>query len=123
MTNLNLLVEEAEQLSVTTRPEGPDRAYLLFEDALSLFRFTYENPGEPQATCDFCGGNHALPGAYGEAVYTSEEVEDGVELRDDVYWARVWATRALDILNPLYVEEPCCEEREKLWVRLYEEED
>jgi len=113
MGKFDLLITEAERLSVTDNPSDLDVASMLFENVLDTFCYYYSNPGEPQAECDFCGAYHALPGVYGEDAYTGEELETEIELDNEVYWARVWATRALDILD--CAEEPCCEEREKLW--------
>jgi hypothetical protein len=113
------LTEKAEQLCVTEDSKDLDSACILFSNTLDLFRYFYFNPGEPTAECEFCRTNRALPGAYGLDVYTGDEIETGAELLpNDVYWARAWATRALDILSPHHLEEPCCEEREQLWAAL-----
>ena len=111
------MIADAETLSVTESPRDLGASCELFDNTLDMFCYTYSMPGEPEAVCEFCGANHALPGVYGDDAYTSEELEDGADLISiDAYWARVWATRALDILDAY--EESCCEKREKMLVGL-----
>ena len=112
------MIEELEDLIVTTDRHAPGHAYALFEKVLDALNMDYWNPGEPEARCLSCNANWPLPGVYGEDAYTSDEAEEGIELDSDVYWTRVWATRALDLLDPQYAVEPCCEDNRKLLEQL-----
>lgn len=125
MTTVERLIEIAERLSTTSDSSVDDDglsdldvAVALFNGVLDLFHLIYFNPGEPGAECQFCGRNRALPGAYDVCDSDDVELGDDTELGADVYWARVWAVRALDILDPAYVEDACCLERDKLWATL-----
>lgn len=117
MITVEQLIEKAEELCVTEDPNELGIAWAFFTDMLDLFCLYYFNPGEPETECCFCGRNCALPGVYGIDAYTSEEIETGVTLDSNAYWARVWATRALDILEG-DGEDACCLERDKLWATL-----
>jgi len=115
------MIDELEALSVTTDPVDLDRASELFNKLLDLYEYTYFNPGEPEARCNFCDASRALPEVYNEDAYTGDELEEPEFWLDSaVYWARVWAIRALDILDPNYPEEPCCEERRALLDKIEE---
>jgi len=117
------LIDELEKASVITTL-GELSGEALFDIALDMLNYDYSNPGEPEATCGFCGRSIGMMGCHGEEVFTAEEIEAAVErwldgdlttiIPDDVYWVRVWATRALDLINRSRYDEPCCEERAAL---------
>jgi len=119
MNTRNEMIDRLETLCTTSNPADFDLAAKLFGEVMDLYGYAYFNPGEPVAECVFCGASRPLPGVYGDDAYTSEELEDPeFLLDDDAYWARVWAIRALDILDPQHVAEPCCAKRAALREKL-----
>lgn len=84
MMNLEEMDRELEELMMTTAGR-PQHAYNLFSKVCDELEFTYFNPGEPEAQCNFCGHNYALPGCYGEEVM----MDDEEIISSDVYWTRV----------------------------------